>query len=416
MLTEIPRSSLTRTFKEAIDIARALGFTFLWIDSLCIIQDDDEDWRSESVRMSEIYGGSSLTIAATAAPDGSYGCLQEQDLSLIPEQTFSPSNAGTFVLRDLDLYQHQILESPLAKRAWVYQERFLSHRVLHCASQQLFWECQEDIFCETFPGSMPGMIGHDHWWFQFRSYCLAAWSDIVKQYSRCFLTRKSDKLVAIAGVAKWFGISTSDQCYAGLFKKKMEDELLWHLEADAHKSEKRHSNIAPTWSWASLDGPIKIPRLEWQGPYSRKVAHVVDYLVHSPTEDTAISTAITLRVECMGIRKIDSFDTGIIDITSRWDTAEDEREESTDTYVMPVRWWKELEINFGSWAVGLILRPTHDNQRYRRVGIFYLSHKMQLLEEQPDVHRQEVQPDTVLDESHFFDGEDVPTSTVVEIE
>jgi hypothetical protein len=88
MQKEIPHCHLTKTFQDAIAIARSLGIAYLWIDSLCIIQDDAEDWDKESRRMCDVYGGSSLNIAATAAPDGSYGCYRERDPCLAAVQRF----------------------------------------------------------------------------------------------------------------------------------------------------------------------------------------------------------------------------------------------------------------------------------------------------------------------------------------
>jgi hypothetical protein len=71
-------SSLPRTFREAIAITRALGIAYLWVDSLCIIQDDDDDWRAESAKMGFVYEQAYCTIAATAASDGSQGCFAQK--------------------------------------------------------------------------------------------------------------------------------------------------------------------------------------------------------------------------------------------------------------------------------------------------------------------------------------------------
>lgn len=74
----IPLQRLSRTFKEAIYIALELGLDYIWIDSLCIIQDDAEDWRRESTLMGQVYGNSFINIAASSAIDGSYGCFMQR--------------------------------------------------------------------------------------------------------------------------------------------------------------------------------------------------------------------------------------------------------------------------------------------------------------------------------------------------
>ncbi|KAK9778484.1 hypothetical protein SCAR479_04506 [Seiridium cardinale] len=88
----IPQKQLTKTFREAIDIAKRLGFTFIWIDSLCIIQDDEQDWLHEAALMCDIYGNSSLTIAATGAVDGNGGCYSDRDPAAVSGQPLSVSS------------------------------------------------------------------------------------------------------------------------------------------------------------------------------------------------------------------------------------------------------------------------------------------------------------------------------------
>jgi hypothetical protein len=74
---------LPKTFQDAIKITKKLSFRYIWIDSLCIIQDDADDWRRESVLMGNVYGGSSLYIAASGAPDGNWGCFFDRDTRLV---------------------------------------------------------------------------------------------------------------------------------------------------------------------------------------------------------------------------------------------------------------------------------------------------------------------------------------------
>jgi len=76
-LEKIPVDKLTKTFQDAVYITQRLGIDYLWIDSLCIIQDSMEDWEVESFLMSSVYGGSTLNIAAGSAVDGSKGCFYE---------------------------------------------------------------------------------------------------------------------------------------------------------------------------------------------------------------------------------------------------------------------------------------------------------------------------------------------------
>ena len=75
--TGIAWELLPKTFQDAIVVTRALGIPYLWIDSLCIVQNDTQDWARESVKMAEIYRHGEITLAATKSPDGHGGCFSE---------------------------------------------------------------------------------------------------------------------------------------------------------------------------------------------------------------------------------------------------------------------------------------------------------------------------------------------------
>jgi len=72
----IPPSKLPKSFRDAIQITRRLGYEYIWIDSLCIIQDDPADWERESAKMAEIYENAVLTIAVSDAVDSLRGCFR----------------------------------------------------------------------------------------------------------------------------------------------------------------------------------------------------------------------------------------------------------------------------------------------------------------------------------------------------
>jgi hypothetical protein len=148
---DIQFSSLSRTFQEAVEICRRLGVWFLWIDSLCIIQDDDEDWRYQAAQMADIYEQARFTVAATKAQDGSKGCFSIADPGHISKAV--PGWEGLFVRRHVRAFPREYYEYtggpinvlPLFDRGWTYQEQILSPRLLHFCDSEVVWQCKRGI-------------------------------------------------------------------------------------------------------------------------------------------------------------------------------------------------------------------------------------------------------------------------------
>jgi hypothetical protein len=316
----IPKDKLTKTHREAIHLTRRLGFRYIWIDSLCIIQNSLQDWDYESSRMIYVYSNSYCNIAATGAADGSRGLFFPRDsddldpvvikipgtgpampgsqrslisiglvrtlfqyMSIVTEgQEIQPGHFERFYFTDADVWSNGVSRSPLGKRAWCLQERFLSPRTIHFGEKELLFECQELFACSRFPeGIPPNLIpvqenkelvslrnaarqaGQIH--SSAMEHAHQMWQHLVTTYSTCELTYGKDKLVAISGMASFIerNLHLSDY-YAGLWKYKILDQLLWSIledeETPFNRPYQRPTEYqAPTWSWASLNHAIKFP-------------------------------------------------------------------------------------------------------------------------------------------------------------
>jgi hypothetical protein len=138
---------LPLTFQDAIRVTRELGQRYLWIDSLCIIQDDLEDWATESKKMEAVFRNAYCTIAATSAEDSTKGFLkrpEEKDV-MLPECSHGKVYIWTPIVDDFD---GDVTKGVLNTRAWVLQERALSRRTLHFTKRQAYWECGGGVRCE----------------------------------------------------------------------------------------------------------------------------------------------------------------------------------------------------------------------------------------------------------------------------
>jgi len=148
---------LPRTFRDAIDLTRRIGKDYLWIDSLCIIQDSIEDWRYESPRMGDIYSGAFLNIAANSSWNSNGGIYQKRSsLCVMPCKIKLDWSSLGWRQRTVGLwpkrYKDDVLEdTPLTTRAWCVQERLLASRTIHLLVHKAVWECASLHASETDP-------------------------------------------------------------------------------------------------------------------------------------------------------------------------------------------------------------------------------------------------------------------------
>ncbi|OTA99473.1 hypothetical protein M426DRAFT_49407, partial [Hypoxylon sp. CI-4A] len=272
-------AELPKTFQDAIRLSRFLHIDYIWIDSLCIIQGSKEDWMRESITMADVYRHSKCNIAATASSGPMEGCFYSRDPILISslEISFrrnddeSSSSPEKFLFLDNSIWNRNVEQAPLNQRAWVMQERILSPRQIHCGREQLSWECYQATACETFPFSLD--FGEDlsmesqpltvngtratleerikH--LKFKIY--QDWMNIVTQYSSCALSYRSDKLVAIFGIASRIqdALKDLDEYVVGLWRSQLPWQLLWEVKwKKGHSSDDMAPSydIGPSWSWA----------------------------------------------------------------------------------------------------------------------------------------------------------------------
>lgn len=163
----IPWAGLRPTFRDAVLLTRRLGLEYLWIDSLCIIQDDAQDWVNESAKMASIYQGAQLVLAATSAVDGDGGCLAPRGAYLEVQGTshdgnpfrffgrkkrdhtvFNAQRVGTQDFSVKSIKDERYRSYPLLTRAWCFQERLLATRMLHFTADEMVFDCLEGIECE----------------------------------------------------------------------------------------------------------------------------------------------------------------------------------------------------------------------------------------------------------------------------
>ena len=267
----IDMEELPRSFKHAVHMTRYLSVRYLWIDSLCIIQDSLQDWEQEAGQMRDVYTNALLTIAATGAKNSAEGLNFQRDptiLEFLMVHIPPPSHYhGIYALFDAHSWETNVKLAPLTQRAWVVQERLLSPCVLHFGRDQIAWECQELQACEMFPNGLPetlGLFGGSRYkaLLASRNNDFITWTNIVKTYSQCQLSQEGDICIALAGLAEEFRSWTKTGKYvAGLWAIHLVSQMCWATDelenALRHVIPKRPLQYrAPSWSWMSIKSSI----------------------------------------------------------------------------------------------------------------------------------------------------------------
>ncbi|KAI8628780.1 heterokaryon incompatibility protein-domain-containing protein [Xylariaceae sp. FL1651] len=252
MADNIAWESIPKLYQDSIEVARCLGIQYIWIDTLCIVQDDAEDWRRESVQMKSVYGNSYLSIAAVQAVD-SYGELFAS--SDLPAKL--PSHTPYMTHLHFGSNYSRTSNPTLLRRGWVLQERILAPRVIYFDAEELKWECQTERDCQcgsmltirNFKTDHVGSLIRDEAPLPFQ------WMRVAEQYSGLQLTFDSDRLVALAGIAEQ-GIKSGKggRYLAGLWERHLEHQICWEI-LDTHR--KPETPLVPSWSWLSVFGSVR---------------------------------------------------------------------------------------------------------------------------------------------------------------
>ena len=279
----ISLGTLPKTLRDAVVLTRALRIRYLWIDALCIIQDDKLDVDIETAGMQSIYANSALTIAAAVSDHVQNGFLtstrREKDKSFRLNGTW---NGRPYRIhfrrvqhvdtqRPMDIrywpstYSQVQRDLQLDTRGWTYQEHMLPTRVVEFTESEMIWSCQTERVCECMISNHSdprkdkqkyhrSLLNHATDPAELRML----WHTIVREYcSRALTFPLNDKLPAISGIAEQIHQVTGSKYYAGIWEHSLLSDLLWkpHLGYQETSMDLK-AYQAPSWSWASRNRPI----------------------------------------------------------------------------------------------------------------------------------------------------------------
>ncbi|KAL7930672.1 heterokaryon incompatibility protein domain-containing protein [Trichoderma chlorosporum] len=327
----MPLHELPATLRDAIIVARNLGFQYIWIDAICIVQDDGDEWAHEAARMQQVYAGASFTISSVASSsshDGLFRPRQTRNSTAVCLNYRIPKAFREYAWRagstrlsvpDLPMYlvacpnilpaMEPSMHGPVHDRAWTLQEQMMSTRILYYGHGTLWWECFEQYASEGQPG--PLRLSDYAAWERSETknairgaftYQLADadafkyWQQLVYDYTRRAMTERRDRLTAIVSLGHALEPFMKSKFVAGVWSGDLLlQSLCW--EVRVHDESIRNPQF-PTWSWASVTAFVLFDLVGHQEAYGamRRIANVISFDPNITDEaQTAVTGSITLE-------------------------------------------------------------------------------------------------------------------------
>lgn len=284
---------LPKTIRDAILLTRMMGFRYLWVDAICIVQatkDDSGDFKLEAMRMRDYYANAQCCISASLARDSSEGFLTQRPLGRFPVPRVVTLKLTSSVISKSVLLKGRESEenlkdvlwtSPLMERGWYVQELMLSQRIIHWTLNGVYLECQSSNFIEGRLQKLEDR-GDASWYTQPRDALAMpddevlayVWYQLISTYSSKQLTYERDRMYAIHGIASLLVQRCGAEYFHGVFRNSIAQGLAWYHackdlmdrdEEDLKMRPPKHMETQfPTWSWAS-NCPVNFRRIEDAG-------------------------------------------------------------------------------------------------------------------------------------------------------
>lgn len=318
----VPLDEFPATLRDAITVTRALGIKYIWIDALCILQDSLEDWQAEAPKMGQIYTNADVVIAATASDDVNAGMFKARKVPKsvqMPWKAPTPSSEGATRSSPTELYvrlhsqdddTQELIErnkeTRWGTRGWTMQEDALATRMLSFTKGLITWDCLDRNTTESGEDQPPSYVfsssrdfisryvtrlvsslttglplsetATDPEHAEYDPDVRRMWYQVVHLYSRRNLTKSTDRLPALAGLAAYFKQSLDDEYCAGLWRKDLIYGLTWDWNmfefaaqgdpdflskvtfdwkaSSVPENKRPKTTEGPSWSWIGLEVPV----------------------------------------------------------------------------------------------------------------------------------------------------------------
>ena len=412
-MAEIDFEDLPGTLREAVSVCRAIGIQWLWVDALCIIQDDPQDKLEQVKAMGEVFRSATLTLIPAFSLGSDQGFLSDTFSNVAsPFQRFrnktSNGRQGSVYLIKKQLDTPRF---PIETRGWTMQERLLSTRLLFFHPGRIDWVCREShLFAGSSSSHSVNLIDEsvtrcnrmsDKWSLNDPDINIDVkqqierWYLISEAFSRRTLSDPLDRLPALAGVAKEFRQSFPGigDYVAGLWTTNLAQQLLWKIGFDEQPKWRLNKFIGPSWSWVSIESHFALLTFATSPAEIRLdiLDHEIQHHVSSDRYGSLLAASLRVRGRMkpaqwnISSQNIES--SNGLSLTGNTKTVADTMAYASEgplagisvgVYCLEVqdaRYWATLiKTRWGPAFSGLLLfKCTGSQSTYRRVGLFSLA-------------------------------------------
>lgn len=258
--------SLPKTIADAIQIGKLLGHRYIWIDSLCIKQDDHNDQMTEIQRMHEIYANAGLTIVAATGSSAQAALLNIETNQL--SNQYHTIGGRRFCLDRPEL-KPLVNFTTWFTRGWTLQELNCSSKTVYFLPERTYYSCNTGSWNEDFPLD-PRIPVETYKSSRDEDPKAASFFD-GEDASDCYIqmseqlscrqfTREEDVLKALSGMYTMFALEKLGPAAAGVPINFLEEGLMWQPTGRLRRRTASHPDqLQPTWSWTGWAGPITFP-------------------------------------------------------------------------------------------------------------------------------------------------------------
>ena len=412
-MNRIDFEDLPGTLRDAVLVCRAIGILWLWVDVLCIIQDDPQDKLEQVKTMGEVYQNAIMTIVPAFSLGSDQGFLSNTFENVtLPFQRFQEKASGgrqgsvCLIKKQLDTPRF-----PIETRGWTMQERLLSTRLLFFHPGRIDWVCREShLFAGSSSSYSVNLIDEsvtrsnrsfDRWGLlrsdmnidvnqQIRRWYTLAWA-----FSERTFSDPLDRLPALAGVAKEFrrefpGIG---DYIAGIWTTNLAQQLLWRIGFDTQSKWRLNQFVGPSWSWVSIESSFSLPTTA-TAPADIRLEVLDHGIQHDICSDRyGYLSAASLRVRGrlkiarwnLSTQKVES--PNGLSLSGNTKTLADSKSYApdgplagtcVDVYCLEIQdaryWARHIKTEWGPAFTGLLLFKSRGApSTYRRAGLFCLA-------------------------------------------